>query len=637
MNKEAGPYLGMDRFECRDVIVADLERLGLLESTEDYHHSIGRCDRCDTIVEPIVSEQWFVRMEPLARPAIKAVEEGRVEIIPHRFARVYMNWMENIRDWCISRQLWWGHRIPVWYCGRCGEITVAIDDPSSCEKCGSDDLQQDPDVLDTWFSSALWPHSTLGWPRETEELRYFYPTSVLETGYDILFFWVARMIMTGLYNMKDVPFRHVYLHGLIRDAKGRKMTKSLGNVVDPIQAIDRYGCDALRFVLATGGAPGNDFRLSDDKLEGGRNFANKIWNASRFVIMNLAEHGPVDKPLIAEDSPAEDRWILGLAHVITGGIESITSYEQGRGVPSFKGVSQLLEEFQLGEAAQRVHGFFWHSFCDWYIETAKLRLRRGDLSPLPIMASVLDISLRLLHPFMPFVTEAVWQLLRPYLKWADAEALIVAPWPRKHHQMETVFLSSREEVSIIQEVVQAIRECRTVGQVPPSARLPSVIIELAPAIRSAQLMTEGTESRLDSERDDVARALVQSYAELPERARETIVKNGQVIQELARVAEIKIVDRLEGEVNTEEFIPQNAGSVNVYVPTEGLVDIDEVRARLSKQQSEAEGEVKRLEGKLANVQFRDKAPEAVVAKEEEKLAAARARLDGLRERLAELG
>ena len=291
MNAEAGPYEGMDRFECRKIIVADLERLGLIEKVEPHRHSIGHCERCGTIVEPMLSKQWFVRMEPLARPAIDAVKDGRIRMVPRRFERVYYHWMENIRDWCISRQLWWGHRIPVWRCKSCGDEDAFVVDPGECAKCGSKELEQDPDVLDTWFSSGLWPHSTLGWPKETEELRYWYPTSVLETGYDILFFWVARMIMMGLYNMSEVPFRHVYLHGLIRDAQGRKMTKSLGNVVDPLEAIDKYGCDALRFTLATGGAPGNDFRLSDERLESARNFANKIWNASRFVVSNLEEGG----------------------------------------------------------------------------------------------------------------------------------------------------------------------------------------------------------------------------------------------------------------------------------------------------------------------------------------------------------
>jgi valyl-tRNA synthetase len=586
MNKEAGPYLGMDRFECRDVIVADLNRLGLLERTEDYHHAIGRCDRCDTIVEPIVSEQWFVRMEPLAKPAIKAVEEGRVEIIPERFARVYMNWMENIRDWCISRQLWWGHRIPVWYCGDCGEITVAIDDPSACEKCGSGKLEQDPDVLDTWFSSALWPHSTLGWPREREDLRYFYPTSVLETGYDILFFWVARMIMTGLYNMRDVPFRHVYLHGLIRDAKGRKMTKSVGNVVDPIKMIDRYGCDALRFVLATGGAPGNDFRLSDDKLEGGRNFANKIWNASRFVIQSIG-----DETLEAPDPkqraamPLEDRWIMSrLQRLIS---------EVGR----------LLGSFQIGEAGNRLHEFLWSEYADWYIEAAKGRLKAGDNSALPVLACVLDTCLRLLHPFMPFVTEAAWQQLRPHIGWAETDALIVASWPVAEEmwvdgEAERDFeMASLEVVPRVRQALEALS--------PATAKSTSVAVAPDPKL-------------LRDDRERVTGVLA-----------DTATANAT----FTTTAPWNVMTQIDPD---EPGLFGTTGRVRFFVPAD-LKDIEAQRARLSKQMAEAEGEVNRLEGKLANVQFREKAPEAVVAKEEEKLAAARARLEGLRERLVELG
>ncbi|NIN95737.1 MAG: class I tRNA ligase family protein, partial [Anaerolineae bacterium] len=356
-------------------------------------------------------------------------------------------------------------------------------------------------------------------------------------------------------------------------------------------------CDALRFVLATGGAPGNDFRLSDDKLEGGRNFANKIWNASRFVIQSLEGHGPVDKPQVSDDMPAEDRWILGLTHVIIDGAQALG--EAG------KGVDQLLEDFQIGEAGQRLHGFFWHSFCDWYIEMAKLRLRQGDTSPLPVMAYVLDTSLRLLHPFMPFVTEAVWQKLRPHLRWADTEALIVAPWPQATPQMMTVFWSAKEEMDIIRDVVQAIRDCRTIDQVQPSVRTPTVIVELAPALR-------------------------------PTGAKQTIETNDHAIRELARANEIRVVERV-GDINRDEFLSQNAGHVNVYVRTGGVVDLDAQRSRLSKQMAEAEAEVGRLEAKLGNAAFREKAPAAVVAKEEDKLAAARARLEGLRQRLAELG
>jgi len=374
MNEHAGPLAGLDRFEARKEMARRLQELGLLEREEAHRHSMGHCQRCGTIVEPIVSEQWFVRMRPLAGPAIRAVREGRVRIVPRRFVRVYLHWLENIRDWCISRQLWWGHRIPAWYCRDCGAVTVPpredpMRDPQRCGACGSPDLRQDEDVLDTWFSSALWPHSTLGWPDDTEDFRRFYPTSVLETGYDILFFWVARMVMMGLYNTGQVPFRYVYLHGLVRDPHGRKMTKSLGNVVDPLEAVERYGCDALRYVLATGAAPGNDMRLSAEKLEGGRNFANKVWNAGRFVVQALGEHLAPGERAEAPSGrrrrslPLEDRWILSRLHQTIGRVEG------------------LLRQFQIGEAGKRLHEFFWGELCDWYLEMAKVRLRQGDATP----------------------------------------------------------------------------------------------------------------------------------------------------------------------------------------------------------------------------------------------------------------
>ncbi|MFC2058802.1 valine--tRNA ligase, partial [Chloroflexota bacterium] len=395
MNENAGPYSGLDRFACRRALLADLEKEGLLVKTEPYVHAVGHCQRCETMVEPLVSKQWFVHIDPLARPAIDVVREGRIEIIPERFTKVYLNWMENIRDWCISRQLWWGHRIPVWYCDDCGELTVAIDDPESCASCGSASIAQDPDVLDTWFSSALWPHSTLGWPEDTEDLKYFYPTSVLETAYDILFFWVARMIMMGLENTGDIPFNKVYLHGLIRDEKGEKMSKSRGNVVDPVQSIEKYSTDALRFALCTGNSPGNDMKLDEQKLESSRNFVNKLWNAARFVISNLDDG---DAAILPEVLLAEDRWILSRLNSVIAD------------------VTELLDGYQLGEALRLVHDFFWSEFCDWYIEIAKIRLRveqsTGGVehenslpSPLPVLASVLETVLRLLHPFMPFITE----------------------------------------------------------------------------------------------------------------------------------------------------------------------------------------------------------------------------------------
>ncbi len=581
MNAEAGPYEGMERFECRRIIVADLERMGLLEKTEEYYHAIGHCDRCDTVVEPIASEQWFMKMEPLAGPAIEAVLDGRIQIIPRRFHRVYLNWMENIRDWCISRQLWWGHRIPVWYCRGCDRVIVAVEDPTACPQCASSALEQDTDVLDTWFSSTLWPHSVFGWPEETADLRYFYPTSVMETGYDLIFFWVARMIMMGLRNTGDVPFRHVYLHGLIRDPEGRKMSKSLGNVVDPLVAAEKYGTDALRFTLATGGAPGNDFRLADDKLEGGRNFANKLWNLSRFVITNLEGHdGPVSLPDARQRSRMclEDRWIMSRLQRLVSEVD------------------RHLNGFQIGDAGQRLHEFVWSEFADWYVEMAKVRLRTGDSSPLPALALVLDTSLRLLHPFMPFVTEAVWQNLRRHIAWAEGEALIVASWPRP--QRIWVDREAEAQAHVVMDVVRAIRNLRVEHGVDPRLRDLEVYLVAAGA-----------------------RPVLE--ASLP------------LLESLARVKQYLVTDASAAPGNN--VASAVLAEVQVIISLDLRIDSEVERARLTKQLREVEAEVGRVEGKLANAAFRAKAPAPVVVKEEERLAAARSRLAGLGKRLAEIG
>jgi valyl-tRNA synthetase len=578
MNEEAGPYAGQDRFVCRDAIVRDLEAMGLIEKIEPYGHSIGHCQRCDTIIEPVVSQQWFVSMKPLAEPAMAAVKDGRIKIMPRRFTRVYLHWMESIRDWCISRQLWWGHRIPVWYCDDCSQVTVALEDPSQCEHCGSTSIQQDPDVLDTWFSSALWPHSTLGWPDDTEDLRYFYPTTVMETGYDILFFWVARMIMMGLYNMGQVPFRTVYLHGLLRDRDGRKMTKSLGNVVDPVQAATKYGTDALRYVLATGGAPGNDMRISDERLEGGRNFANKVWNAARFVITSLADETvEPPQPGQRDGMTLEDRWIMSRLHGLVGDVE------------------KLLSAFQVGEAGRQVHDFFWGDFCDWYIEMAKVRLKADDPSPLPLLAHVLDMSLRLLHPFMPFLTEAIWQNLRPHLRLAEAEPLIVAPWPRANKRWPDS--EAEAQAQAVMDVVRAIRNIRAEQGVEPARYV------------EAYLVADGMRRAAEASR--------------------------LIIETLARVRPLHIVDGA-GAAPREQVITAVLRDVQVVIPLAGLFDVEAERARLRREVDDVQVEVARLVAKLANEQFRTRAPAAVVSKEEEKMATARARLEGLQARLEEL-
>jgi valyl-tRNA synthetase len=586
MNEEAGPYNGVDRFEARKLIVADLERLGLLEKIEPHTHSIGHCSRCNTVVEPLASEQWFVKMAPLAAPAIEAVKDGRIEIVPRRFERVYMNWMENIRDWCISRQLWWGHRIPVWYCGDCGQRIAAVDDPSACTECGSSKLEQDPDVLDTWFSSGLWPHSTLGWPEQPDDLRTFYPTSVLETGYDILFFWVARMITMGLYNMNDVPFRHVYLHGLIRDAQGRKMTKSLGNVVDPLVAADQYGTDALRFTLATGGAPGNDFRLFDEKLESSRNFANKMWNAARFVIQSIGDKA-VFLPDASNDArkswPLEDRWIYS------------------RLIATIDETNKLLSEFQINEAGRALYEFFWSEFCDWYLEMAKVRLKAGDESPLPVLADVLQNSLRLLHPMIPFVTENLWQHLRDCVQGLAPEALIVAPYPQA--------VGNRD--------IEAEEQVR------------AVTLEPVPKVRDD--LSSWTRSAVKSATVKVAPNPDLPFADR-ERIKATLVEATATNTVMTGTASWTYVD----SIGTDQSGLFGVTPHLRYVVLADESAMKEQRAKLEKEVAAAETDVKRLEGKLGNEQFTSKAPPAVVEKERERLSAAQARVAGLRERLAEL-
>ncbi|UCG83348.1 MAG: valine--tRNA ligase, partial [Dehalococcoidia bacterium] len=505
MNENAGPYADLDRFECRQALLVDLENEGLLVKTEPYQHSVGHCQRCDTMVEPLLSKQWFVKTAPLAKPASEAVAQRHIEIVPERFTKVYLNWMENIRDWCISRQLWWGHRIPVWYCARCdgsriniilrdefteqkgleqttyqyesvrqkglshGEIEhnidwviidlsavpiVSVETPQACPKCSGIDLLQDPDVLDTWFSSALWPHSTLGWPDETEDLKYFYPTTVMETGYDILFFWVARMIMMGLENTGQIPFRHVYLHGLIRDETRTKMSKSRGNVIDPVQSIEQYGTDALRFALSTGNSPGNDMLLGKTKLEGSRNFTNKLWNASRFVLSNL-EGVEITAP--SGDLPAEDRWILSRLNRLIAD------------------VTEVLESFLFGEALRRIYEFLWTEYCDWYIEIAKIRLRNSEKaeSPLPVLVHVLEASLRLLHPFMPFITEEIWQRIREHQPEGKPDSIMIAPYPAA--DTGAFDADAEQEMEAVIDIVRSIRNARVESNVAP-AKYVQVII-----------------------------------------------------------------------------------------------------------------------------------------------------------------
>ncbi len=581
LTEAAGQFQSQERFEARRNTVAELERQGFLVKTEPLRHSIGHCQRCATVVEPLVSKQWFIKIQPLAQPAVDAVKKGQVRIVPERFSRVYINWMENIRDWCISRQLWWGHRIPVWYCGRCDGLTVSVEDATHCQHCGSSDISQDPDVLDTWFSSGLWTHSTLGWPDESEDLDYFYPSQVMVTGYDILFFWVARMIMQGIENMGQPPFETVFLHGLVRDAEGKKMSKTTGNVLDPLELMETYGTDALRFALTTGAAPGNDLRLSNGKLESSRNFANKLWNASRFVIGSLenadALRGWHELPDVTH---REDRWILSRLNRVVGR----TRY--------------YLERFEIGEAQREVYDFLWNEFCDWYIEFAKIRMREcASPSPLPTLAHVLEKTLRLLHPFMPFVTEEVWQRLTRQLpeEGALTDSIMVAPYPEEDPaRMDD---SAEAEVSQIITLVRSIRNVRAQLRINPRQEL---------------------QASLDHQGHDY---LVGEEAE--------------AVKGLARLGNLRGAESSESSQESG-IVKVVAGEVVVALPLGKVTDLAEERRRLEGERDEASKHLKRVDSLLARPQFRAKAPEHVVEREQERAQSLQQRLERLEEVLAQL-
>jgi valyl-tRNA synthetase len=577
MNENAGPYRGMDRFECREKIVEDFERDGVLLKTEEYRHVVGHCYRCKTIVEPNLSLQWFVRTKPLAKPAIEAVRDRRTRIIPEVWEKTYFEWMENIRDWCISRQIWWGHRIPAWYCDRCGEVIVAKEKPATCPKCRSDHLTPETDVLDTWFSSALWPFSTLGWPKQTKLLKRFYPTSVLVTGFDILFFWVARMMMMGLKFMGDIPFRDVYIHGLVRDERGEKYSKTRGNVVDPLELIDRFGADALRFTLAALTMPGSDLKLSESRTEGYRHFVNKIWNASRFVLMNLGESDMEEKTpeVPAREFCLPDRWIRGRLNQV------------------IRDVRESLEDYRFSEASHALYQFIWHEFCDWYVELAKLYLyqergeKRQELTK-RTLSEALDALLRLLHPFMPFVTEEIWQQL-PQRK--ENESIMIAEFPRPDERYDDE--SATDEMGLIIDVVSAIRNIRGEMNLPPGERIMALL----------RTKSEEVEKRLR--------------------------QNQSFIQSLALVNEFEFGRNLEKPLYSAFVAVRD---VEIFVPMERSRMEEEAR-RLQKEIGKIEKESNFVLKKLSNEQFLSKAPPEVVQEIKEKALEFRNQREKLEESL----
>lgn len=565
-----GKYSGMDRYECRKEIVKDLEAEGALIEVEDYNHNVGTCYRCHSTIEPRLSKQWFVKMEPLAKPAIDAVKEGKVKFVPERFNKIYYHWMENIKDWCISRQLWWGHRIPAYYCADCGEVTVSKENVIKCPKCGSAHVEQDPDTLDTWFSSALWPFSTLGWPDKTPELEYFYPTNTLVTGYDIIFFWVARMIFSALEHTGQVPFDTVLIHGLVRDAQGRKMSKSLGNGIDPLEIIDEYGADALRFTLATGNSPGNDMRFSDDKVKASRNFANKLWNAARFVLMYLGEG--YQYPGLPEKLALEDKWIISKVNTLA------------------KDVTANLEKFELGVAIQKLYDFIWDVFCDWYIEISKIRLQSGEDADTAkaVLVYVLTDILKLLHPFMPFITEEIYQAI-PH----DTESVMISKWPEYDENLN--FASEEQQVEKIMQAVRAIRNRRAEMNIPPS-RKAAVFVETD----DADTFRYGTE----------------------------------FIKRLAYASEVTVSGAFEDLGNIVTMITDSA---KIFIPMGELVDFEAERKRLQKELAAAQDKLDFINKKLSNPGFVNKAPEKVVNQNREDAAKLEEKIAGIQDSLNSLG
>ena len=574
VNENGGKYQGMDRYECRKAVLADLEAEGRLVKIEDHTHNVGTCYRCGTTVEPMTSAQWFVKMAPLAKEAIRVVEEGEIKFGPERFSKTYIRWMENVHDWCISRQLWWGHRIPAYYCEDCGNMEVSKNDVTVCPKCGGTHIHQEEDVLDTWFSSALWPFSTLGWPDKTKELEYFYPTDTLVTGYDIIFFWVARMIFSGMEHMKQIPFKTVYIHGLVRDEQGRKMSKSLGNGIDPLKVIEQYGADALRFTLATGNSPGNDMRYSKDRVEASRNFCNKIWNASRFIQMNLT----IDKIQLPEKLTMEDKWILSKYNAL---VQDVTTN---------------IDKYELGIAAQKLNDFIWDVFCDWYIEIAKTRLQNKDDKETcenvqNVLCYVLSGSMQLLHPFMPFITETIWQAL-PH----EGETVMLSKWPEYNKAL--CFPQEEAQMEILMESIRAIRNRRAEMNVPPSKKAHVYVVTADPA-------------------------------------RQAVFTDGEAcFLKLAYSNELTVSDTAPAD--SAKMVSVVTGDVQMYLPMNELVDFAKEKARLNKEKKKAEKDLAFIEKKLNNPGFLNKAPEQVVEGEKVKAAKLKDQITKLDESLAAL-
>ena len=565
-----GKYNGMDRYEARKAIVADLEEQGYLVKVEPYNHNVGCCYRCGTVVEPLTSPQWFVKMKPLAEAAIDVVKDGRIKFVPERFTKTYMNWMENVHDWCISRQLWWGHRIPAWYCNDCGKITVSREDAHACAHCHSKNITQEEDVLDTWFSSALWPFSTMGWPDKTPELDYWYPTSVMVTGYDIIFFWVARMIFSGMEQMKEEPFKTVFIHGLVRDSQGRKMSKSLGNGIDPLEMAEKYGADALRFNLITGNSPGNDMRFYVEKCEAMRNFCNKIWNASRFVMMNLT----VEDNRLPETLETEDKWILSKLNQV------------------IKEVCDNMDSFELGVAAGKIYDFIWDSYCDWYIELTKPRLNGDDEKAKEnaqrVLLYVLTEILKLLHPFMPFITEEIWQAL-PH----EGEALMIAEYPKYDEKLH--FPVDEVNFEMVMDAIKAVRARRSEMNVPPSRKSHLIIVT-----DKAKAFTDGE----------------------------------KFICKLAYASEISVIAELPE--TTDGMVSVITDNARMFMPMAELVDLEKEKARMEKELANARKQLDGQIAKLSNEKFVSRAPEAVVNTEREKKAKLEALIENLEESLKNL-